>query len=181
MQVLRILVVSKNNVMIENIRRWKSQDIEQGVLVVDHAKTKEEANVLAQQYKYDTVIQNGIHVIDIINKYQEGVEFAQLGKSKNNIYRHNIDAYSEEELNLLLSRTTKKPLKNGVRIEGWIVVGISMLTIMVSVVIAYQSLRSDVDHLIKYNAEVITENREIRKTLNKFDLKILEKLEKKFK
>jgi len=90
---MRVLVVSENESLISNINEWFKSKINNGDLVVDYVKTKDEAVGLLRTVPYDKIFQNGVYIIDAIEEYQSGVDVIQEGIWKNKIYKHSVTGH----------------------------------------------------------------------------------------
>lgn len=93
---LRILVVTKNSVTIQNIREWYADDITSGRLVVDHAEDKKDARELMEAAQYKKIFHNGTYIIDAIEDLQEGAEVIHAGENKNKIYGKTVNVNSKK-------------------------------------------------------------------------------------
>lgn len=144
---MRALIVSQNDSLLETINQFFNKEIESGDIEIDWVKNKRDAIDLLKKHNYDRVFQNGIHVIDAIERYQTGSEVYHFGKSKNNIYKNILDPEKKKEMNNFF---TKKTLYSWVTLGGG---ALGILSIVTAFVIYLNTMRVDVDH----NVETISD------------------------
>ncbi len=139
----RILIVSDNEVLMRNIYEWFNTKIDDGDIVIDHAKSREEAETLLEGNTYEKIFHNGIYIIDAVERLQTGSEVFHYGGGFNNKF-NNIDINPHDK-KTFLKIFTKKYFQVGVNIGGYLLTIASLAGLVISAIAFSVMLRDDVD------------------------------------
>jgi hypothetical protein len=113
----RVLIVTENDVLIRNMREYFVSHIENGSLILDHAKEQETAEKYLGEYSYDKIFHNGIFIFPIIEKLQAGAQVYNYGKTNNDYYVSPMDPNDMKSFSKIFD---KKWFRLGVNIGGYV-------------------------------------------------------------
>lgn len=140
----RILIVSENNVLMDNIYNWFKSDISAGVLIIDHVKDVDAGAELLQSNPYDLIFQNGMSVIREIEMYQKNSRLVHFGRTGGNeIYKNNVNINNKNDVS--------RYIKGKTPFTFWDIVGrvgtiLGVLGVIIGVVIWLYQMRWDIDN-----------------------------------
>jgi len=138
----KILVVSENDILMRNLYEWFSKKIEVGDLRIDHARSREEAEVMMAEGSYNKIFHNGIFIVDAVERLQVGSDVYNYGKTNNNLFNPIVNPHDKKSFSRIFS---KKYFQTGVNIGGYITAGITVVTVIVALITFSVVLRNDVD------------------------------------
>lgn len=162
--MIRVLVVSKNETLKRNMEEWFHQKVEAGRLYIDFAGSRDEAEHLMSTVNYDKIFHNGIYVIDAIERLQVGADVYLFGKTNNNLDNYVENPHDRKKISRIFSKNYLKTVYNIGGLAG------SAITILIAL-IAFIAFGLDARGDIDYNATVGLDN---KKGIEKVDSKVEE-------
>jgi len=148
---MRYLIVSNDECFKKNMRAWYKKDIDEGVMIMDFASTRKEADELLKENSYNHIFHNGAFIVDLIEKYQKDANVIHQGETKNHIYNETIIGDKKVEID---KKTAKKPLYLRVNM-GTLIVALSTMVAFVVFITVLNFRAVDNTNHISSNAELI--------------------------
>jgi len=141
-ELIRVLVISKNETLKRNMDEWFHPRTESGKLLIDFANSAEEAEEKLSETNYDKIFHNGIYVIPAIERLQVGADVYSFGKTNNNLNNFIENPHDKKVFSKIFS---KKYLKLGVNIGGALGSVVAIVTGLVLFVGFGLYARTDID------------------------------------
>lgn len=141
-ELVRVLIVSKNETLRRNIEEWFAVRIDNGTLVLDYAGDSDSAKSLLSENSYDKIFHNGIYIIPAIERLQVGADVYSFGKTNNNLSNFVENPHDKKVFSKIFS---KKYLKLGANIGGALGSIVAIITGLVLFVAFGLYARSDID------------------------------------
>lgn len=151
--MIRVLVVSKNETLRRNMEEWFHAKVEAGRLAIDFASSRDEAEDLMSSINYDKIFHNGIYVIDAIERLQVGADVYLFGKTNNNLDNYVENPHDKKKISKIFSKNYLKSVYNIGGLAG------SAITIVLALV-AFIAFGLDARGDIDINAKASVENKE---------------------
>lgn len=141
-ELIRVLVISKNETLKRNMEEWFAPRIDNGTLTIDYAGDRESAEDMMSDTSYDRIFHNGIYIIDAIERLQVGSDVYLFGKTNNNLNNFIENPHDKKVFSNIFS---KKYLKLGANIGGALGSVVAIITGLVLFVAFGLYARSDID------------------------------------
>jgi hypothetical protein len=139
--MIRVLVVSENEVLLRNLREYFSDRVNSGDLILDHAKTRDDSIAYLEKHSYEKIFHNGVFIFDIIERTQFGSEVYNYGKINN---QYKISEINPTDIKSFSGILYKKWFHLGVNIGGYVTKAVAVIALIGAASFAY-STRSDID------------------------------------
>lgn len=141
-ELIRVLVISKNETLRRNMEEWFAARIDNGSLVIDYAGDRESAEDMMSETSYNRIFHNGIYIIDAIERLQVGSDVYMFGKTNNNLNNFVENPHDKKVFSKIFS---KKYLKLGVNIGGTLGSIVAIITGLVMFIAFELSARADIN------------------------------------
>ncbi len=141
-ELIRVLVISKNETLKRNMEEWFAPRIDNGSLIIDYAGDRESAEDMMSSASYDRIFHNGIYIIDAIERLQVGSDVYMFGKTNNNLNNFIENPHDKKVFSKIFS---KKYLKLGVNIGGTLGSIVAVITGLVLFIAFELDSRSDIN------------------------------------
>ena len=162
-ELIRVLVISKNETLKRNMDEWFHVKTESGKLKIDFAGSREDAEELMSSVNYNKIFHNGIYVIDAIERLQVGSDVYMFGKTNNNFNDFVENPHDKKKISKIFSKNYLKSVYNIGGLLG------SAITIVLAVV-TFIIFQVNSNAAIGANAITSSENKqEIREVKKEVD------------
>ncbi len=163
-ELIRVLVISKNETLKRNMEEWFRTKIETGKLMIDFASSRDDAEKFMSAVDYDKIFHNGIYVIPAIERLQAGSDVYMFGKTNNNLNNYVENPHDKKKISRIFDRKYLKTMYNIGGLLG------SVITIVIALVIfiAFNiDTRAETRNNTKSTKENKQEIREVKKEVNR--------------
>ena len=163
-ELIRVLVISKNETLKRNMEEWFHAKVEAGRIVIDFANSRDDAEELMSTVNYNKIFHNGIYVIDAIERLQVGSDVYMFGKTNNSLNNYVENPHDKKVFSKIFSKNYLKTMYN---IGGLAGSAITIVIAVITFIVFQMDSRASINNNTISTIENKQEIREVKKEVDR--------------